>query len=112
MKLLEEIFHCFYALYKVSFLWITNSSFSYFPITLGEKPDYVIAPLYWSRYGNKYNKWSSPANCYEGWIWQNNEGKYYKIEVINSLINSRNKYKDSKQDIIVKIIDIWKKIQN
>ena len=87
----------FYALYKARFLIISNSSFSYFPITLEEKPDYVIAPLYWSRYGNKYNKWSSPANCYEGWIWQNNEGKILsKNEVINSLINSRNKYKDFK----------------
>ena len=87
----------FYALYKARFLIISNSSFSYFPIMLGEKPDYVIAPLYWSRYGNKYNKWSSPANCYEGWIWQNNEGKILsKNEVINSLINSRNKYKDFK----------------
>lgn len=80
---------------KAKYLIISNSSFSYFPINLEEKPKVVIAPLYWSRFGNKYNRWASPANCYEDFFWQDSKGKLIsKLDIKNGLLSTLNEFKN------------------
>ena len=80
---------------KAKYLIISNSSFSYFPINLEEKPKMVIAPLYWSRFGNKYNRWASPANCYEDFCWQDSKGKLIsKFDTQNSLLSTVHEFKN------------------
>ena len=64
----------FKILKKAKYLIISNSSFSYFPLRMGFEPNCVIAPFCWSRFSNKYNRWSSPANCYKNFIWQDYQG--------------------------------------
>ena len=72
----------FYVLNVAKYIIISNSSFSYFPINLGNKPNVVIAPLYWSRHGNQFQRWCSPANFYEQWLWQNQSGEIINNEKI------------------------------
>lgn len=67
--------HDFIQIHNAEYLIVSNSSFSYFPISLGNKPKFIIAPALWSRFGNKFNRWCSPANYYDGWHYQDNEGR-------------------------------------
>ena len=64
----------FMNLHKAKYLIVSNSSFSYFPISLGEKPEMIRAPAHWARFGNSENKWISPANYYQGWNYQDKKG--------------------------------------
>ena len=83
----------FNLLQKAKYLIISNSSFSYFPIRMGKDPIMVIAPFCWSRFGNKYYRWSSPANCYENFTWQDNKGNIVtKKELDLSLLNTRREF--------------------
>ena len=83
----------FNLLIKAKYLIISNSSFSYFPIRMGNDPYMVIAPFCWSRFGNKYNRWTSPANCYENFTWQDHEGNIVdKNELDYSLFNTRREF--------------------
>ena len=69
------------ALHNTSFLIVSNSTFSYFPIkTKGEKP-VVIAPKYFARFNDKLDKWASPANIYKDWLWLDRDGKLYTYDV-------------------------------
>ena len=55
----------------------------------------VIAPLYWSRFGNKYNRWASPANYYEDFCWQDRKGKLVsKLDTKNSLLSTMHEFKN------------------
>ena len=83
----------FNLLKKAKYLIISNSSFSYFPIRMGNDPDIVIAPFCWSRFGNKYNRWSSPANCYENFKWQDYKGNIVsEKELYFSLSETRKEF--------------------
>ena len=73
-------------LYYAEYLIVSNSSFSYFPINLGEKPKKIIAPSKWSRFGNVHNKWISPANYYKDWAYQNEKGEIISSNEIGKLI--------------------------
>lgn len=68
------IAECYIAIYKASFLIISNSTFSYFPIKTKTIKPIVIAPRYWARFGNSYSRWASPANIYCDWLWQDYYG--------------------------------------
>tara|TARA_Y100001978_G_C23700593_1_gene440626 strand:+ start:3180 stop:4151 length:972 start_codon:yes stop_codon:yes gene_type:complete len=83
----------FKRIYVAKYVIASNSSFAYFPITLGNKPLKVIAPAHWSRFNNKYKRWISPANFYSGWKYQNQKGEIisYK-EIRNYLDKTRNVY--------------------
>ncbi len=67
----EDFFNILFADYLI----VSNSSFSYFPINLGEKPKKIIAPAHWARFGNSEEIWISPSNYYKNWSYQNKEGK-------------------------------------
>tara|TARA_B100000212_G_scaffold283669_1_gene223867 strand:- start:1992 stop:2981 length:990 start_codon:yes stop_codon:yes gene_type:complete len=81
-KINDDFCNLFYADYLI----VSNSSFSYFPITLGEKPKKIIAPSKWSRFGNDHDKWISPANYYKGWSYQNEKGEIISSNEIRKLI--------------------------
>ena len=84
----------FLSLSSAKYLIISNSSFSYFPMAINKWPKIIIAPLYWSRFGNNLNRWASPANCYKGMLWQNSKGDIVaKEELELSLKATRNEYK-------------------
>ena len=83
----------FMNLYSCNYIILSNSSFGYFPVKLGIKPEIVIAPYQWSRFGNKHNRWVSPCNYYKNWLWQNIDGNLVpESEIIKSLINSQTIY--------------------
>lgn len=84
----------FKILSKAKYLIISNSSFSYFPLKMGSEPNFVISPFCWSRFGNKFDRWSSPANCYENLIWQDHFGNIVSQKKLNlSLFNTRKEFK-------------------
>ena len=78
----------FTQLFNSEYLIVSNSSFAYFPITMGEKPKKIIAPSKWSRFGNIHQRWISPANYYENWFYQNEKGKIISNENIEKVINN------------------------
>ena len=83
----------FNLLNKAKYLIVSNSSFSYFPITMGNYPNIVISPFCWSRFGNKYNRWSSPANCYKNFTWQDHQGNIVSKKQLDfSLLNTRKEF--------------------
>ena len=97
----------FYNLLNANYLIVSNSSFAYFPITLGKKPQKVIAPSNWSRFGNLHNRWISPANYYKNWSYQNIKGEIIeKREIEKSIKETKELY--SSYNILV-AEDILKK---
>lgn len=71
---------CYSALYSAKQLILSNSSFAYFPSKTSINNQFVIAPMYWARFGNPYKRWASPANLYESWLWQSESGALYTCE--------------------------------
>lgn len=65
---------CYAALNNAQYIIASNSSFSYFPIKTNTNSPVVIAPQYWSRFGNPYQRWAAPSNFYVDWHWQDNLG--------------------------------------
>ena len=68
------------ALYRASFLIVSNSTFSYFPIKVKIDKPVVIAPKYFARFNDKLNRWASPANIYKDWLWQDRCGELATYE--------------------------------
>tara|TARA_B100000161_G_scaffold217271_1_gene162273 strand:+ start:666 stop:1652 length:987 start_codon:yes stop_codon:yes gene_type:complete len=87
----EDFSRIFYAKYII----VSNSSFPYFPINLGEKPKYIIAPAHWARFANNKDKWVSPANYYKSWSYQNQLGKILSKKEIKKSLNNTRKIYDS-----------------
>ena len=75
----NNIEKCFSALVEAQYLIISNSSFSYFPIKLGQSK-FIIAPKYWSRFENKLCRWASPCNLYEGYNFIDQNGKLFSYQ--------------------------------
>ena len=75
-----DIEKCYRAIMKAKYLILSNSSFSFFPIKTGRLKEFIIAPKYWARFGNKYNRWASPANLYNTWQWLDEKGKLFTSE--------------------------------
>ena len=74
LRLIEPgIAQSYLALYQAKYLIVSNSSFSYFPIKTQTKKPFVIAPMHWARFNNIWKRWSSPANLYTDWNWQDSE---------------------------------------
>ncbi len=71
---------CYASIYNAKNLIISNSSFAYFPIKTSGNSANVIAPRYWARFGNEYNRWASVANLYESWLWQGGDGRLASYE--------------------------------
>ncbi len=85
--------HDFSRIFYAKYIIVSNSSFSYFPINLGEKPKSIIAPAHWARFANSKDKWVSPANYYKNWTYQNELGIILSNkEIKKSLENTRKIY--------------------
>ena len=80
----------FLEIYFAKFLIVSNSSFSYFPISLGDKPEVIIAPAHWARFANEEEKWISPANYYKKWLYQDKEGHILRDKKIKDSIRKTN----------------------
>ena len=79
---------CYRTLYAARHLIISNSTFSYFPIKTSPITKKVIAPQYWARFGNKLNRWASPANFYRDWAWQDVNGNLLTYDECTHDFNS------------------------
>ena len=87
-----ELAEDFTQLLQAKYLIVSNSSFSYFPISLGLKPVKVIAPYYWSRFGNSQKRWISPCNYYKNWCYQNEKGEIISDVNIEKSINETRQF--------------------
>lgn len=59
------------------YLILSNSSFAFFPAWLNEKVKCVIAPKYWARHNISDGFWALSFNLYQGWLWQDRNGKLF-----------------------------------
>lgn len=62
------------------YLILSNSSFAFFPAFTSETAVKVIAPKYWARHNVSDGYWSSGQNIYEGFWYQDGEGKLFRAE--------------------------------
>ncbi len=81
----------FTKIFSAEYIIVSNSSFSYFPISLGKKPKVIIAPSFWSRFGNSKSMWVSPANYYKNWNYQTEKGEIMSNEISKKLVEDTNK---------------------
>ena len=68
---------CFASLYNAKYVIASNSTFSYFPLRLGEvfQPKTILAPAFWGRHSARVPRWASVANFYSGWKWLTVDGQ-------------------------------------
>jgi hypothetical protein len=76
----EGVAESYIALHNSSYLIVSNSTFSYFPIKTKSVDPIVIAPKYFARFNDSCNKWASPANIYKKWLWQDRNGEMQTYE--------------------------------
>lgn len=57
------------------YLILSNSSFGFFPAFTSETVKTVIAPKYWARHNVSDGYWASGQNIYEGFLYQDREGR-------------------------------------
>ncbi len=70
----EGIAESYVTLHNASYLIVSNSTFSYFPVKTKSIKPVVIAPKYFARFNDHHNIWASPANIYSDWLWQSRDG--------------------------------------
>ena len=71
----NDIEQCFAAIMGAANIALSNSSFSYFPIFLGQPKSNIFAPYQWARFHNSDDLWCSPCNFYPQWQWVNFHGQ-------------------------------------
>jgi len=76
----EGIAESYISLHNASYLIVSNSTFSYFPIKTKSVNPVVIAPKYFARFNDEHNRWASPANIYSQWLWQDRAGNLQTYE--------------------------------
>lgn len=62
------------------YLILSNSSFAFFPAFTSETVETVIAPKYWARHNVSDGYWASGQNIYEGFLYQDRDGKLLDAE--------------------------------
>lgn len=62
---------------NAKYLLLANSSFTYFPAFTSTTVKTIIAPKYWARHNVSDGYWASEQNIYEGWTYQDRNGKLY-----------------------------------
>ena len=96
-----NIAECYIALYQAKYVILSNSSFAYFPVKSSKNKSMVIAPFCWARFGNKFNRWCSPANLYKGWLWQDTRGKLFDYDLCLEIKNKTLEYYQQNFDCLV-----------
>ena len=61
-------------------LLLANSSFTYFPAFTSDTVQTIIAPKYWARHNVSDGYWASEQNIYEGWTYQDRQGRLFSAE--------------------------------
>jgi hypothetical protein len=84
----NSIFECYNYIYQAKYIVVSNSTFSYFPIKTGNNKKIIIAPAFWARPYNEYERWCSIANYYKNWKYMLPNGCFMDE---TSIDNSRNK---------------------
>lgn len=69
---------CFQYLIFARNVIVSNSSFSYFPLSMNKNKPFVIAPVFWSRFNNSLKLWIAPCNLYKKWHWMDAQGSLFK----------------------------------
>jgi len=93
------IAECYAALHGASFIIVSNSSFSYFPIKTRLKKPYVIGPYLWSRPDNIFKRWAAPCNLYNDWNWQDMEGNFQSLNDCKIIVNKTKEFYSSEYNI-------------
>lgn len=62
------------------YLLLANSSFPYFPAFTSTTVRQIIAPKYWARHNVSDGYWASEQNIYEGWTYQDRQGRLFSAE--------------------------------
>ncbi len=65
---------------NAKYLLLSNSSFAYFPAFTSETVQYILAPKYWARHNVSKGYWASEQNIYEGWHYQDKQGRVFTWE--------------------------------
>ncbi len=65
---------------NAKYLLLSNSSFAYFPAFTSETVQYILAPKYWARHNVSKGYWASEQNIYEGWHYQDRQGRIFTWE--------------------------------
>lgn len=65
---------------NAKYLILANSSFSFFPAWTSDKAKYIIAPKYWARHNISDGFWACSFNLYQGWMWQDKNGKIFTFD--------------------------------
>lgn len=65
---------------NAKYLLLANSSFTYFPAFTSDTVKTIIAPKYWARHNVSDGYWASEQNIYEGWTYQDREGRLYTAQ--------------------------------
>lgn len=100
-----DIGKCYASLYNASNLILSNSSFSYFPCRTGINKR-IIAPMYWARPNNKYKRWASPCNIYEGWLWQDKNSNLINYDECLKYAKKTSEYYKKEFTVLIKHKDV------
>ena len=65
---------------NAKYLLLANSSFTYFPAFTSTAVKKIIAPKYWARHNVSDGYWSSEQNIYEGWTYQDRQGRLFDAQ--------------------------------
>ena len=65
---------------NAKYLLLSNSSFTYFPVFTSNTVKKVIAPKYWARHNVSDGYWASEQNIYQGWMYQDRQGRLFDAE--------------------------------
>ena len=65
---------------NAKYLLLANSSFTYFPAFTSTTVKKIIAPKYWARHNVSDGYWASEQNIYEGWTYQDREGRLFSAK--------------------------------
>jgi hypothetical protein len=91
-----NVANCYATLSNAKYVIASNSSFSYFPLKTNLNNPAVIAPQYWARFNNSYDRWAAPANLYRDWLWQDANGNLHSYDDCLPLVQrTLNYYRDT-----------------
>jgi hypothetical protein len=65
---------------NAKYLLLANSSFTYFPAFTSTTAKKIIAPKYWARHNVSDGYWASEQNIYEGFTYQDRNGKLFSAD--------------------------------
>ena len=93
-----------YAIIKnAKYLLLANSSFAYFPVFTSDTVKNVIAPKYWARHNVSDGYWASEQNIYEGWTYQDRDGKLFTAEECRRELEEYKKHSKTYQKVNMQI---------